>query len=89
MARSLLSFRLVRRHCLECCGGERMAVTWCPCDGLHMPPQRAGKKYGKTIVTPALMPAANTALDSLPANPRLWRPIAAETSQEACPEAIR
>jgi len=83
-----VSDRAVRRNCWECCGGDRKAVTWCSCDGLHstncefwnhrfgMGPERAARTYGRHVVTPELMPEANHPLDDLPANPRLWSPPA-------------
>ena len=87
-----VSDRAVRRNCLECCAGDRKAVTWCSCDGLHstrcefwdhrfgVGPGRAARTYGRHVVTPELMPEANHPLDDLPGNPRLWQAEPVETA---------
>jgi len=68
----------VRRHCVECSGGLRRYVKYCPCDGVHsawcemwpfrfgMTPERAAKQYGEMFVTPEMMPGADVCVDDLP-----------------------
>lgn len=73
-----MSLKVVRRHCLDCCAGERKAIIWCPCDGLHSPrcefwkfrfgakPATIRERYGPALVTPKMMPDATVNLDALP-----------------------
>ena len=73
--------RAIRAVCLDCCAGESKAVTFCTGDGLHstrcaawpfrfgIGADSAGRRYGKAIVTPELMPDANVSLDELPRSP--------------------
>jgi hypothetical protein len=73
-----LPLRAVRRQCLDCCGGERKAVTWCTCDGLRsskcelwlfrfgMNPQTFARRFGRRLVTPSMMPEPSVNLDDLP-----------------------
>jgi hypothetical protein len=74
----LRPFKAIRKHCLDCCGGNAKAVMWCGCDGVqatrcHLWPYRFGvrpesarQRYGERLVTPELMPDADTNLDDLP-----------------------
>jgi hypothetical protein len=74
-----LSLKAVRRNCLECSGGTVKYVTWCACDGVHSTrcefwpfrfgtgPDTVRRRFGPRLVTPEMMPDANTNLDELPA----------------------
>jgi len=74
-----------RKACLDCSGTAK-AVAYCTCDGVHSTfcyhwPRRFGKRpetveaeLGEAMVTPELMPNAETELEALPANPRHYRP---------------
>jgi hypothetical protein len=70
--------KAIRKHCLDCCGDNSKAVMWCGNDGIHstrcdlwpyrfgIRPESARQRYGVRLVTPGLMPDANTNLDDLP-----------------------
>lgn len=70
--------KAIRLQCLDCSGGSSKYVKYCPCDGVHSTrchvwPYRFGKrprtverKLGKTLITPELMPDADTNLEKLP-----------------------
>jgi len=77
MAKVLFPMKAIRAKCLDCSGTSK-AVKYCPCDGCNstrcelwpfrfgMRVPRATKLHGKELLTPDLMPDANTPLDELP-----------------------
>lgn len=78
---TLTPIRAIRETCLDCSGGIRKYVAYCPCDGVHSTrchqwpyrfgcrPESAAERFGAALVTPGLMPAADTPLETLPNNP--------------------
>jgi hypothetical protein len=82
---ALRPMKAIRAGCLECSGTAK-AIAYCPCDGVnstlcHHWPYRFGKRpetveteLGEAMVTPELMPGSEVELESLPANPRHYRP---------------
>ena len=85
-----LGVQLIHQNCLECSGGSRKCVIWCPCDGTNSTrcrfwPFRLGIKpstlrahYGDRLLTPEKMPPADIELDLLPGT--LERAATAEIS---------
>lgn len=73
-----LTMKMVRRNCLDCSGGSRPAVIWCPSHGADgsrcefwpfrfgMQPATFRARHGDRLLTPALMPPASIELESLP-----------------------
>jgi hypothetical protein len=71
-------FRAVRAKCIDCAGGSRKHVRYCPSDGLHSPrcplwlfrfglrPETAARRYGADLLDPARMPDASVNLDEMP-----------------------
>jgi hypothetical protein len=76
--KSLSIFRAVRAKCIDCAGGSRKYVKFCPGDGLHalrcalwpfrfgLRPETARKRYGADLLDPQAMPDASVNLDDLP-----------------------
>ena len=76
--RVLRPLKAMRLNCLDCSGGSRKYVAWCPCDGLHstrcqlwpyrfgLRPETTAERYGEEFVTAELMADANTPLEVLP-----------------------
>lgn len=67
--------KAIRRNCVDCPGGDRKYVMYCPCDGVHSTrcdlwPYRFGKRPGTVrpewLVDPNKMPPADANLDDLP-----------------------
>ena len=89
--------RAIRQACLDCCADNSKAVTYCPCDGHNstrcgvwffrfgVGPDTAGKRYGRAIVTPELMPSPDVGLEELPSNPADY--CATVEALEACEAA--
>lgn len=70
--------RAIRKNCLDCCGGAK-AVAYCTCTDCSLWLLRFGKRpatvlktLGAAMVTPQLMPDADTPLEELPQNPADW-----------------
>ena len=69
---------VVKQFCLQCCGGSRPAVIWCPCHGWQygacllwpyrfgIQPGKFRAKYGDLLLTPELMPDPAVDLGLLP-----------------------
>ncbi len=83
--KTLRPLKAIRANCLDCSESPK-AVAYCPCDGFnstrcHLWPYRFGCRpetvrveYGEAMITPRLMPGAESELESLPKNPRDYRP---------------
>lgn len=81
----LRPMKAIRAGCLECSVTAK-AVAYCKCDGVNSTycelwPYRFGCRletarleFGEAMVTPELMPGSEVELESLPANPRDYRP---------------
>jgi len=67
--------KAIRAKCLDCCCGNRKAVKFCPCDGVHSAacplwPLRFGRRpesvrtsLGKEYVTPGALPGPGVAME--------------------------
>lgn len=73
---SIKPAKAIRNNCIEC-GGTAKYVTYCPSDGIHsrlchLWQYRFGCRpsavKNKALITPELMPKADTNLDNLPRN---------------------
>ena len=90
----LRPMKAIRADCLDCSGTAK-AVAYCTCDGTnstrcHLWPHRFGyrpetarEKYGSVMLTPELMPGPDVELETLPTNPRDYRPQAPNTAENA------
>jgi len=76
--KALSIFKAVRANCIDCAGGSRKYIRYCPSDGLHalrctlwpfrfgLRPETARKRYGADLLDPQAMPDATVNLDDLP-----------------------
>jgi hypothetical protein len=83
--RVLTPLKAIRAICLACSGSPKM-VAFCPCDGVNSTrcelwpyrfgcrPETARSEFGDAMVTPSLMPGDEVEIESLPSNPREYRP---------------
>lgn len=71
------ALKAIRKKCLDCHGGSRKGVRFCPSDGVNstrcplwpfrfgLRPRTARKRYGAELLDPQAMPDANTSLEVL------------------------
>ena len=91
---ALRPMKAIRANCLDCSGSAK-AVAYCSCDGVnstpcHLWPYRFGcrpetakQEFGEAMLMPELMPGPNVELDSLPKNPRDYRPLGRNIAEKA------
>ncbi len=91
---TLRPMKAIRANCLDCSGSAK-AVAYCTCDGVHgtrchlwphrfgFRPETAREKFGQVLLTPELMPGPEVELETLPTNPRDYRPQTQGTAENA------
>ncbi len=67
----------IRRKCIDCSGGCKKYIRYCPCDGIHssrcehwpyrfgLRPETASKRHGEQFVTPEMMPESDVNLEDI------------------------
>jgi hypothetical protein len=87
--RVLTPVKSIRANCLDCCDGSAKVVAYCTCNGysstecIFWPwrfgcrPETARVEFGEAMLTPEQMPGADVELETLPLNPRDYRPAKA------------
>lgn len=83
---TLRPLKAIRSQCIDCSGGIRKMVAYCPCDGHNstrcelwpyrfgMRPETAKAEYGVAMMTPSMMPDSSVEIETLPNNPRDYIP---------------
>ncbi len=89
----LRPMKAIRANCLDCSEGPK-SVAYCSCDGFHSTrcefwsyrfgcrPETARLEFGQAMLAPELMPGPEVELESLPKNPRDYRPDISEKAEE-------
>ncbi len=91
---ALRPMKAIRANCLDCSGTAK-AVAYCTChgsDGSHCEfwayrfgcrAETARVEFGEAMLSPEMMPRSDVELESLPQNPRDYRPTSPDSHEKA------
>lgn len=87
--------KAIRQRCLDCHGGSRKGVKFCPADGVNsswcplwpyrfgINPETAAARYGEAFVTPGALPDSNVELEDCESATGARKAETPETPQQA------